>query len=149
MVLPVRKVAGAAQVKQQKKPKVTLSEKVERAIQEAGLPMPQKEYRFHPVRKWRFDLAYPEILLAIEIDGTGRHNTVAGMAADNEKINEAQILGWTVIRANAKNIAATGKPGTGKRKLPYEPLASLLARAYRINSVKYMTNVTCFISPES
>lgn len=92
--------------------------------------MPQKEYRFHPVRKWRFDLAYPEILLAIEIDGTGRHNTVAGMAADNEKINEAQILGWVVIRVNAKNIAATGKPGTGARKMPYEPLKDVLKRAW-------------------
>lgn len=25
------------------------------------------EYRFHPVRKWRFDFAFPSLRLAIEI----------------------------------------------------------------------------------
>jgi very-short-patch-repair endonuclease len=103
---------------------------VVKAIREAGLPAPVREHPFHPVRRWRFDFAWPEQKLALEVDGTGRHNTVAGMANDNEKINEAQIMGWTVIRANAKNVAATGKPGKGARKLPYEPLVSVLARAW-------------------
>jgi hypothetical protein len=113
---------------------------VDKAIQEAGLPAPAREYRFHHKRLWRFDLAWPEIKLAIEIDGNGRHNTVAGMANDDEKLNEAQILGWHVLRFNAKLIAATGLPGKGTRKLPYEPLASVLRRAW---SVKSTTNDTC------
>jgi hypothetical protein len=113
---------------------------VDKAIQEAGLPAPAREYRFHSKRLWRFDLAWPEIKLAIEIDGNGRHNTVAGMANDDEKINEAGLLGWTVLRFNAKLIAATGQPGKGARKLPYEPLVSVLRRAW---SVKCTTNDTC------
>jgi hypothetical protein len=103
---------------------------VDKAIQEAGLPAPAREYRFHPKRLWRFDLAWPEQKLALEIDGNGRHNTVAGMANDDEKINEAIILGWHVLRFNAKLIAATGLPGKGKRKLPYESLVSVIKRAW-------------------
>ena len=113
-----------------KKPKQSPTERVEIAIREAGLPEPKKEVLFHPSRRWRFDFAWPEIMLAVEVDGMGRHNTVAGMANDDEKINEAQIRGWMVLRFNAKLIAATGKPGKGARKLPYEPLVSVLARAW-------------------
>lgn len=64
----------------------------------------EKEYRFHPKRKWRFDIAMPEKKIAIEIDGGhykfggGRHST----ESDYEKINEAQILGWKVLRFNTK-----------------------------------------------
>jgi hypothetical protein len=114
-----------------RKPKLSLSDKVDQAIAEAGLPAPLAEYKFHTVRKWRFDRAWPELKLALEIDGNGRHNTIAGMANDDEKINEAIILGWSVLRVNAKLIAATGLPGKGARKLPYEPLVSVLARAYQ------------------
>lgn len=109
----------------------TLKDKVIEAVREAGIPEPVEEYAFAlPHRRWRFDLAWPAAKLAVEIDGTGRHNTIAGMANDDEKINEAIILGWRVLRFNAKLIAATGKPGKGARKLPYEPLSSVLARAW-------------------
>lgn len=60
------------------------------------------EYRFHPVRKWRFDYAFPDIKLAIELDGgvwiSGRHNRGVGYIKDMEKLNEAAILGWHVLR---------------------------------------------------
>lgn len=61
-----------------------------------------REYRFHPVRKWRFDFAIPSRMIAIECEGGlwtgGRHNTGAGMIADMEKYNEAARLGWFVFR---------------------------------------------------
>lgn len=60
------------------------------------------EYRFHPVRRWRFDVAWPKIFIAVEIDGgtfvQGRHSRGAGQIGDNEKINTAQSLGWKVYR---------------------------------------------------
>lgn len=60
------------------------------------------EYRFHPTRKWRFDVAWPERKIAVEIDGgvfiQGRHSRGAGQVKDNEKINVAQSLGWRVFR---------------------------------------------------
>lgn len=66
-----------------------------------GLPVPEREYRFHPVRKWRFDLAYPDLELAIECDGGtfsgGRHVRGAGYQRDAEKGNAAVALGWRVL----------------------------------------------------
>ncbi|MDR1579147.1 MAG: endonuclease domain-containing protein [Synergistaceae bacterium] len=60
------------------------------------------EYRFHPVRRWRFDAAFPEKKIAVEIDGGafigGRHTRGAGFKADCEKLNNAALLGWRVFR---------------------------------------------------
>lgn len=62
---------------------------------------PVAEYRFHPVRKWRLDVAFPKIKLAVEVDGGvwvgGRHTRGAGYEADAEKRAVAQMMGWLVI----------------------------------------------------
>ncbi len=69
---------------------------------------PEREYLFHDERRWRFDFAWPSIKLAVEIDGRGRHQTVAGVRGDCEKHNEAIRLGWRVLRfpATDKRLAA-------------------------------------------
>lgn len=72
------------------------------------LPAPEREFRFHPVRRWRFDMAWPRIKLAVEIDGRGRHQTIAGVRGDCEKLNAATVLGWRVLRF----------PATDKGKAP-------------------------------
>lgn len=62
------------------------------------------EHKFHPTRRWRFDFALPELMLAIEIEGGGwsggRHTTGAGFAKDLEKYDAAMRLGWTVYRCS-------------------------------------------------
>jgi very-short-patch-repair endonuclease len=59
------------------------------------------EYRFCE-RMWRFDFAFPELKIAVEIEGgihiSGRHNRGKGMEEDMEKYNRAAVLGWTVLR---------------------------------------------------
>ncbi|MGO8683984.1 MAG: endonuclease domain-containing protein [Thermoleophilia bacterium] len=73
-----------------------------------GLPTPRREFRFHPVRKWRFDLAWPEHMLAVEVDGGtwsgGRHTTGAGYQRDVEKFNAAGLAGWTVLHFTAADV---------------------------------------------
>lgn len=68
----------------------------------AGLPEPEREFLFHRKRKWRFDLAWPELLIAVEVEGGiwvgGRHVRGEGYEADCEKYNEAQLAGWMVLR---------------------------------------------------
>lgn len=64
-----------------------------------------REHVFHPTRKWRFDIAFPSVKLAVEIDGRGRHQTIAGVRADYEKMNEATRLGWRVLRFPATDKA--------------------------------------------
>jgi very-short-patch-repair endonuclease len=65
-------------------------------------PAPQREYRFHPTRKWRFDFAWAAHRVAVEIDGGiftgGGHNRGVQFARDAEKHNAAVLLGWRVLR---------------------------------------------------
>lgn len=69
---------------------------------------PEREYRFHPERKWRFDFAWPEHMLAVEIDGGawtgGRHVRGSGFTRDCEKMTEAALMGWRVLRLTPKMV---------------------------------------------
>ena len=69
---------------------------------------PEREYRFHPERKWRFDFAFPAAKVAVECEGgvfvQGRHNRGASMLADMEKYNAAAELGWAVLRYGKQHI---------------------------------------------
>lgn len=77
-------------------------------IQADGLPEPVLEERFHPVRKWRFDFAWPEQRLAVEVEGgvwiSGRHTRGSGFTKDCEKYNTAALDGWTVLRVTSDQI---------------------------------------------
>lgn len=70
----------------------------------------EAEYRFHPTRKWRFDFAWPEMMIAVEIEGGtwagGRHSRGKGFEKDCEKYNEAAILGWTVLRFTTRQVTS-------------------------------------------
>lgn len=83
----------------------------DRQCQLAGLPVPITEHRFHAVRRWRFDWAFLEPKLAIEVEGAaflpggGRHTRGAGFRKDTEKYAEALILGWRVLRVLPEQIA--------------------------------------------
>lgn len=61
-----------------------------------------QEYKFHPKRKWRFDSAWPEKMIAVEFEGgiwtNGRHTRGKGYENDCEKYNNALLLGWRVFR---------------------------------------------------
>lgn len=72
-----------------------------------GLPC-AAEYRFHPIRKWRFDLAIVPLKIAIEYEGIAgskwsRHTSLTGYTGDADKYNEAQLHGWIVLRFTALN----------------------------------------------
>ena len=73
-----------------------------------GLPTPVAEYRFHETRKWRFDLAWPDLMLALEIEGgvwtRGRHVRPKGFLEDVSKYNAATSAGWLVLRCTWADI---------------------------------------------
>ena len=60
-------------------------------------------------RRWRFDFAWPDYKIALEIEGGvfsgGRHVRGKGFTADCEKYSAAACLGWAVLRVTAKHIA--------------------------------------------
>ena len=61
-----------------------------------------EEHRFHAIRKWRTDFAWPGVLVAVEVEGGafsgGRHTRGAGFVKDCEKYNTAALMGWIVLR---------------------------------------------------
>lgn len=67
-------------------------------------PALEAEYRFHPVRKWRFDRCHVAAKVAIELQGNGRHQRFVGYRQDREKVNEAQSLGWVVFELTGDQI---------------------------------------------
>lgn len=87
-------------------------------IRADGLPAPVREYRFHPERKWRFDLCWPDRMLGVECEGAtwvnGRHTTGAGFEKDCEKINAAQLMGYRVLRYT-RRMVETGSAVDGIR----------------------------------
>lgn len=66
------------------------------------LPDPEREFRFSPPRRWRFDFAWPDLRVAVEIEGGifsgGRHTRGKGFESDCEKYNAAASDGWRVLR---------------------------------------------------
>lgn len=66
---------------------------------------PCVEYRFDKMRRWRFDFAWPEYMLACECEGgvfsRGRHTRGKGYEGDLAKYNAATLQGWRVLRYTA------------------------------------------------
>lgn len=73
-----------------------------------GVPIPEKEYKFHPSRKWRLDYAWPDTKLAVEIEGAiwinGRHTRGSGFSKDMEKYNTLTLWGWHLLRFEPNKI---------------------------------------------
>lgn len=67
-----------------------------------------QEYRFHPVRRWRFDYCIPSKMIAIEVEGgawsNGRHTRGKGFISDMEKYNTAVCQGWKLIRVTPDGL---------------------------------------------
>ncbi len=67
-----------------------------------------REHRFDTNRRWRFDFAWPDKMVALEVEGGiwsgGRHTTATGWLHDAEKYNRATILGWRVLRVAVNQI---------------------------------------------
>jgi len=66
------------------------------------LPQPEFEYQFAEGRKWRFDFAWLDQMIAVEVEGgtwvRGSHTRGVRFEKDCEKYNTAALLGWKVLR---------------------------------------------------
>jgi len=88
-------------------------------IKASDLPEPVRQYKFvrdvvgdgpgirarvkeAGLKDWRFDFAWPDIKLAVEVEGgawtRGRHTRGKGFVGDMEKYNYAAVCGWTLLR---------------------------------------------------
>lgn len=92
------------------------------------LPQPERQVRFHPARDWRLDFGWPELRLAVEIEGLvpsvgrdgqirrGRHQTIGGMTEDLVKYAEALCLGWRVLRVSQAQVRSGPRMGGARRE---------------------------------
>lgn len=80
-----------------------------------ALIIPIQQYKFHPVRRWKFDFAWPEFKIAVEINGgtwlSGRHNHPTSIAKDYEKLNTAQLLGWRIFQFVSSDVKINKQSG--------------------------------------
>lgn len=93
------------------------------------LDAPVLEHRFWEGRRFAFDLAWPEKMLACEVEGIvyptkdgdafvkGRHASVTGFTRDCAKYAEALCLGWRVLRVVPAQVTSGEAVGWIQRAL--------------------------------
>lgn len=107
--LPVQKAANSGRKSQKALESSPLAvQYIENLLLSAGIEY-VKEHRFHATRKFRFDIAIPSKMIAIEYEGLvatgkkGGHQTKTGYTSNCTKYNLAASMGWKVYRYTAKN----------------------------------------------
>ncbi len=84
-----------------------LADELAAQISLCGLPEPVREYRFSR-RRWRFDLCWPDRMLALEVEGLtragGRHQLVEGYEEDCVKYSAAVLAGWRLLRVTGRMV---------------------------------------------
>lgn len=81
---------------EQRTPSV-LESRFGRLVRAAGLPRPAAEY---PVLEgaYRLDFAWPEVRVAVEVDGYRHHSSWGDFQHDRRRQNDLVLAGWTVLR---------------------------------------------------
>ena len=78
-----------------------------RLVKKYGLPMPVFQHRVYStggVFLGRVDFAYPELKIAIEVDGWQAHSTPGQLDRDLARQNKLILNGWTVLRFSWKRV---------------------------------------------
>lgn len=70
----------------------------------------EREFKFHPKRKWRADFHLVEKMILVEVEGGiwsgGRHTRGKGYLGDMEKYNAATVMGYRVIRFSTEQVTS-------------------------------------------
>jgi hypothetical protein len=76
-----------------------------RLLQRYGLPRPRRQFRFRAAgREVRFDLAYPDERVAIELDGYAWHSTPDHLRKANARQNATSFSHWLVLHFTWQDI---------------------------------------------
>jgi hypothetical protein len=78
-----------------KRPDGVLEPRFARLAASHGLPRPVFQHR---VGEYRLDFAYPELKIAIEVDGYAFHSGLDAYQRDRDRQNHLVAHGWTVLR---------------------------------------------------
>ena len=87
-------------------PESALEQVVLDAFLDAGLqPVAQHGVEVDDDTRYRLDLAFPGLLIAIEVDGS-QHEEKPATADDRRRQSALEAAGWTVLRIRAKTFTA-------------------------------------------
>jgi hypothetical protein len=96
-------------------------------------PAFEEEFKFLENRKFRFDFAWPDKKVAVEVEGgvysNSRHTSGSGFTKDCEKYNLAAANGWSVYRFTTEMV----KNGKAVDFLSYN--------VFKLNACLYFTDV--------
>lgn len=74
-----------------------LEAKARRLVIATGLPLPRVELQTGDAGEYRLDIAWPPILLSVEVDGYVWHFSPDHLQRDSARRNHLQQAGWTVL----------------------------------------------------
>ena len=90
-------------------------------LRASRVAVPTQEFRFWPGRKFAFDFAWPDQMVALESEGGawsgGAHTRGAHFASDCLKYTEAAIRGWCVVRVLSGQLATDATVDLVRRAL--------------------------------
>lgn len=83
-----------------------LETEVLKLLLDAGLPMPRLQYVVEDGGRFiaRLDLAYPDQMVAIEVDSFRYHDGRHAFDHDRARANELEARGWHVLRITSKHL---------------------------------------------
>ena len=86
-------------------PQSPLETRVLRVIRRGGLPRPVRQFMVTDGRRRAFlDVAWPELRLAVEVDGYRHHSGRARWEGDRARQNMLTLLGWRIIHVTAADL---------------------------------------------
>ena len=84
-------------------------------LRRAGLPEPVRQHEVVVAsRRFRIDLAYPELKIAIEIDGDEPHFGARKTDADNTRDGLLQLGGWLTQHFTRATSATSSAPSAAR-----------------------------------
>ena len=83
-----------------------LETRLSRLLRRHRLPHPQRQVEVRDKREFigRLDFAYPELMIAIEVQSYRWHSSRAAWRKDIERLNRLQALGWIVIQVTYEDL---------------------------------------------
>ena len=83
-----------------------LETRLSRLLRRHRLPQPQRQVEVRDERGFigRLDFAYPELMIAIEVQSYRWHSSRAAWGKDMERLNRLQALGWIVIQVTYEDL---------------------------------------------
>jgi hypothetical protein len=107
-------------------PPSVLEAKTRRLIQKAGLPQPQCELIVGVNGEYRLDFTWPELMLAIEVDGWMYHSSFEAFHGNKTRKNTLTVQGYAILEYTWVHVTQTPHDVIREVKAAYAARSRLL-----------------------